>query len=289
MPASGLPRGASDCVPEGDTVFVAASRLRQALAGSVLTKTDLRVPALATVDLSGRVLDDVVPRGKHLLFRIHGGQTLHTHYKMDGSWHLYRHGERWGGPPFQVRAVLETDAWVAVGFRLGKVELVPTSDEDDIVGHLGPDPLRDDWDPDAAVCNLMQHPDEEIGTVLLDQRVVAGAGNVYKSEVCFLAGLDPRTRVRDVQDLPKLVSLLARLMRANMKTGNQITTGDTRPGRERWVYGRSGRPCFRCGSKIGRADQAGYGGDRVTFWCPACQPPVSLERSVTETSEKRKA
>ncbi len=275
-------------MPEGDTVFVAASRLRQALAGDLLTRTDLRVPALATVDLSGRHLEDVIPRGKHLLFRISGGHTLHTHYKMDGSWHLYKHGERWAGPAFEVRAVLETEAWVAVGFRLAKVELIPTASEDQIVGHLGPDPLRDDWDPALALHNLTQHLDEEVGKVLLDQRVIAGAGNVYKSEVCFLAGVDPHTRVRDVHNLPKMVDLLARVMRANKTTGTQITTGDTRPGRERWVYGRSGRPCFRCGTRVRRADQAGYGGDRVTFWCPVCQPAAPITTAV-DTPTTREA
>ena len=271
-------------MPEGDTVFVAATRLRQALAGSSLTKSDLRVPALATVDLSGHRVDDVVPRGKHLLFRISGGHTLHTHYKMDGSWHLYRHGERWRGPNFQVRAVLETDRWVAVGFRLAKVGLLPTAEEDDVVGHLGPDPLDQGWDPVVAVANLAAQPDAEIASILLDQKVIAGAGNVYKSEVCFLAGVHPRTLVRDVAELAKVVDLLARLMRANRTTGNQITTGDTRPGRERWVYGRSGRSCFRCGTLIRRAEQEGYGGDRVTFWCPVCQPSPTIEQTPTDTT-----
>lgn len=271
-------------MPEGDTVFVAATRLRQALAGSSLTKTDLRVPSLATVDLSGHRMEDVVARGKHLLFRIDGGHTLHTHYKMDGAWHLYRHGEPWRGPNFQVRAVLETDRWVAVGFRLAKVELLPTGEEHQVVGHLGPDPLDEEWDPAVAVASLAARRDEELAATLLDQRVIAGAGNVYKSEVCFLAGVHPRTLVRDVPDLPKVVGLLARLMRANKTTGNQITTGDTRPGRERWVYGRSGRPCFRCGTQIRRADQEGYGGDRVTFWCPVCQPLQSIDTTATRES-----
>lgn len=276
-------------MPEGDTVFVAATKLHRALAGHPLTKTDLRVPSLATVDLSGRTVEDVIPRGKHLLFRIAGGHTLHTHYKMDGSWHLYRHGERWRGPNFQIRAVLETESWVAVGFRLAKVELVPSQNEEEIVGHLGPDPLRHDWDGALAVTNLRQHPDSEIGTILLDQRVIAGPGNVYKCEVCFLAGLDPWTLVRDVPDLEKVVDLVARLMRANKSTGNQLTTGDTRPGRERWVYGRSGRPCFRCGTRIRRAEQDGYGGERVTFWCPACQPSGGRADTDQVTPTTRKA
>lgn len=276
-------------MPEGDTVFVAATRLRQALAGDALTNSDLRVPTLATVDLAGLVVEDVVPRGKHLLFRIEGGRTLHTHYKMDGSWHLYRHGQSWGGRAFQVRAVLETQEWVAVGFDLAKVELVATADEDQIVGHLGPDPLREDWDPQAAVHNLMQHPDAQIGTVLLDQTVIAGPGNVYKCEVCFLAGVHPRTAVRDVPDPAKVVDLVARLMQANKRTGTQITTGDTRPGRGRWVYGRSGRRCFRCGTQIRRAEQEGYGGERVTFWCPVCQPSPSVGQRPATTSTTREA
>lgn len=262
-------------MPEGDTVFLAATRLRAALSGQRLTKTDFRVPSLATVDLSGGLVDDVVPRGKHLLFRISGGRTLHTHYKMDGSWHLYRHGEKWGGPSFEVRLVLETRDWVAVGFRLAVVELLETADEARVVGHLGPDPLGADWDPARALEALRQHPDEAIGSVLLDQRVIAGPGNVYKSEICFLAGVHPETLVRDVSDPAKLVDLTARTMRANKTTGSQITTGDLRPGRGRWVYGRFDKPCFRCGTLIERGDQYGYGADRITYWCPSCQPVVT--------------
>lgn len=267
-------------MPEGDTVFLAATRLRAALAGQVLTKTDFRVPQHATLDLSGRRVLEVVPRGKHLLFRIEDGITLHTHYKMEGSWHLYRHGEKWRGPAFQVRAVLETREFVAVGFQLAVVEVLDTASEGDVVGHLGPDPLGDDWDPDRVVEAMRQHRDAEIGTVLLDQRVLAGPGNVYKSEVCFLAGLQPWTRVGDVADLHRVVKLAERLMKANRATGNQITTGDLRPGRQRWVYGRSGKGCFRCGTEILKADQEGYGGDRVTYWCPTCQPAISHEEPV---------
>lgn len=143
-----------------------------------------------------------------------------------------------------------------------------------MIGHLGPDPLREDWDPAAVVEALRRHPDSELGTMLLDQRVIAGPGNVYKCEICFLVGLHPATRIADVPSLEKVVDLTARLMRANRTTGNQITTGDLRPGRQRWVYGRANQPCFRCGTKIERGRQEGYGSDRVTFWCPACQPVV---------------
>lgn len=259
-------------MPEGDTVFLAATRLRAALAGRPLTKSDFRVPQLATVDLSGRVVEDVVARGKHLLFRIEGGLSLHTHYSMEGEWHLYRHGERWRGPAFQVRAVLENVEFVAVGFQLAVVEIVPTAAEPDVIGHLGPDPLADDWDPAAVVAALRSRSDEEIGSVLLDQRVVAGPGNVYKSEVCFLAGIHPRTLVRDISDLWRVVDLVERLMKANRTTGHQITTGDPRPGKRRWVYGRASKGCLRCGTPIRKIDQPGYGGERVTYWCPTCQP-----------------
>jgi endonuclease-8 len=259
-------------VPEGDTVFVAATRLHAALAGSLLTKTDFRVPRFATVDLSGRVLDEVVARGKHLLFRIEGGTTLHTHYKMEGAWHLYRHGERWRGPAFQVRAVLETARWVAVGFRLATTELLPTSSERDVVGHLGPDVLGPDWDPDEAVRRICAAGDRSIGDVLLDQTIIAGPGNVYRCEICFLRGIHPAAPVASVPDVPGLVALTKRLMDANRTTGIQITTGDARPGRERWVYGRKGLPCRRCGTLIRKEQPTGAPQDRVTYWCPHCQP-----------------
>jgi endonuclease-8 len=259
-------------VPEGDTVFVAATRLNAALAHRTLTKTDFRVPRFATVDLSGRELFEVFPRGKHLLFRIEGGVTLHTHYKMEGSWHLYRHGERWRGPAFQVRAVLSTAEWVAVGFRLAITELLATSAEDDAVGHLGPDVLGPDWDADEALRRLQAAPDVPIAEALLDQTIMAGPGNVYKCEICFLRGVHPKTPVRDVADLPGLIDLTKRLMEANRTTGMQITTGDARPGRERWVYGRKGAPCRRCRTPVRRELTTATATDRVTYWCPHCQP-----------------
>lgn len=263
-------------MPEGDTVFVAATKLNAALGGVTIDRSDFRVPRLATVDLSGRTVENVEARGKHLLLRVSGGLTLHTHYKMEGSWHLYRPGETWRGPGFQIRAVLYTREWNAVGFRLAIVELLDSADEDQIVGHLGPDPLREDWDPDRVTSAIERRPDVAIGEVLLDQSVVAGPGNVYKCEVCFLAGVDPHAPVGEVPDVRRLVDLLVRLMRANRTVGAQVTTGDLRPGRQRWVYGRSGEACYRCGTGIRRAQQKGYGGDRVTYWCPACQrSPIS--------------
>ena len=260
-------------MPEGDTVHLAGTRLDRAFRDTVLTKTDFRVPRYATVDLTGRRVEEVVARGKHLLFRLEGGTTLHTHYRMEGSWHLYRHGDRWKGPAHQVRAVLENPEWVAVGFRLPVLDLLDRAAEDDVVGHLGPDPLGPDWDEKRAAANLRREPNRSIGAALLDQRHIAGPGNVYKCEVLFLTGTNPWSRVADT-DVDKIVATTKRVMEANRSTGSQITTGVARPGQEHWVYGRHRRPCRRCGTPVARADLEAPGGERVTYWCPRCQPPA---------------
>jgi len=275
-------------VPEGDTVLVAAGRLHAALAGERLLATDFRVPRFATLDLSGQVVREVVARGKHLLLRTDAGVTLHSHLKMEGAWHLYRPRERWRGPDFQVRVVLRTEPWVAVGFRLGVCELLPTAREHEVVGHLGPDVLGADWDAAEAVRRLLADPGRAVGTALLDQRVLAGPGNIYKCEVCFLRGVDPWTPVGQVDDLAGMVDLLKRLMEANRGGGRQITTGDTRPGRTHWVAGRTGRPCRRCGTPIRMADQESYDADRVTWWCPTCQPGQGPPLRSARTSAPRR-
>ena len=265
-------------MPEGDTVFLAATRLNRALAQRDLTKTDFRVPRYATVDLAGRTVEEVTSRGKHILFHIEGGVVLHTHFKMEGSWDLYRPGERWHGPGWQVRVVLETESWVAVGFRLPVIDLLQKGEEAAVVGHLGPDPLRD-WDEDEALRRLEARSKDSIGEALLDQSVIAGLGNVYKSEICFLRGLHPLTPVGAVDDLGPVVVLAKRLLEANRATGNQITTGDARRGRTRWVYGREGQPCRRCRTTIERLQQTAQGFERVTYLCPSCQPSVVKENT----------
>jgi endonuclease-8 len=263
-------------VPEGDTVWLAARRLHAALAGKVLRRSDFRVPSLATVDLAGRTVTEFASRGKHMLLRLDDGRTLHTHFEMDGTWHLYAPGERWrGGPPHEVRVVLETDGAVAVGYRLPVVELLPPGGEDAAVGHLGPDVLGPDWDAGEAVRRLRERPDRAIGPALLDQRNLAGIGNLYKAEALFLRGVHPWTPVGEVPDLPALVALAQRLIAANREHPAQVTTGDRRPGRDHWVYGRAGRACRRCGTPVRSAEQAepdqpAYG--RLTYWCPHCQP-----------------
>jgi endonuclease-8 len=260
-------------MPEGDTVWLAGRRLHDALAGDRLTRSDFRVPQLATTDLAGRTVTEVVSRGKHLLTRVDDDLTLHTHFRMDGTWHLYRPGDRWrGGPQWQVRVLLETAAWQAVGYRLPVVELLPRDREDDAVGHLGPDILGPDWDPAEAVRRLAAQPDREVGDALLDQRNLAGIGNLYKSEVCFLSGVHPLRPVGDVADLRGLVTRAHALLEANRHRAEQTTTGDTRRGHRTWVYRRAGRPCRRCGTPVASADAGAEGQERQTFWCPRCQP-----------------
>ncbi|GAB3661558.1 Fpg/Nei family DNA glycosylase [Actinocorallia lasiicapitis] len=250
-------------MPEGDSIHQAAERLRAALAGHALTRADLRVPRYATTRLDGRIVTDVVPRGKHLLIRLEG-VTLHSHLRLDGSWRLFRRGDRWRGPSHQIRAVLEVEAGSAVGYRLHDLRLVRPADEGLLVGHLGPDPLGPDWDPELAVHNLGKEPDRPIAEALLDQRALAGIGNVFKAETLFLGGTHP-WRPAGRSDLPGLVEIAARLMEANRKTAPRNTTGS--PHDPLWVYGRSGSPCLRCGKPVSGADQGG----RVTYWCAECQ------------------
>jgi endonuclease-8 len=273
-------------VPEGDTVWLAAKRMQSALAGATLRRGELRVPQLAAVDLTGLGVREVVPRGKHLLIRLSDDRTLRTHFRMDGSWHLYRPGTRWhGGPAFSIRAVLATDEWECVGYRLHDMALVPTAEEDRLVGHLGPDVLGPDWDLDEAMRRLRSHPDEQIGVALLDQRNLAGIGNLYKVESLFLCGVHPWARVADVADLSGLVDRARTLMLANREHPEQSTTGSLRRGEDHWVAGRKGRPCRRCGTTILLGEQGPTTEERVTWWCPHCQAARSPIDPAARTGE----
>jgi endonuclease-8 len=260
-------------VPEGDTVWNTARVLHRALAGGRLTGSDLRVPQLATVDLTGAVVLSATSRGKHLLLRLRmvddRALTFHSHLRMDGTWRAYAPGERWTARPAHlIRAVLRTADAVAVGYHLHDLALVPTADEATLVGHLGPDLLGPDWDPDEAVRRLSAHPATPIAEALLDQRNLAGIGNLYKCEVLFLRGVWPWTPVRDVPDLPRLVEVARQLLSANRGRWTQSTTGSTRRSETSYVYGRRAERCRRCGTAIRRDDR----GERVTYWCPTCQP-----------------
>jgi len=256
-------------MPEGDTVLVTTGRLHRALGGARLSRTDFRVPAFATTDLSGQTVREVAARGKHLLLRTDAGFTVHSHLKMEGAWELRRPGRPLPRPEHEIRAVLSTEEWTAAGMRLGVLEVVPTATERELLGHLGPDVLGPDWDPGEALRRLSLEPDRPIHQAIQDQRVMAGPGNVYAAEVCFLRGVHPATPVGRVRDPAALVGLMKRVMEANRTLGRQVTTGDTRRGRDRWVYGRRGEPCRRCGTPINRlaTDE-----DRVRYWCPSCQP-----------------
>ena len=257
-------------MPEGDVVWYTAQRLHEALVGRVLTRSDFRVPRYATVDLSGQPVTEAVSRGKHLLIRTGNGLTVHTHLKMDGSWHI-RPAD--AGPPrrnvHQIRLLLANTRWQAVGYLLGITEVLPTASESRVTGHLGPDLLGPDWDAAEAVRRLERSAARPIGEALLDQRNLAGIGNLFKSEVLFLRGVSPWNQVSEVKDLPKMVDLARRLLDANKARIGQVTTGDTTPGRQTWVYGRQGAPCRRCGTEIRKRTD---GAERMTFWCPSCQP-----------------
>ncbi|MER5556552.1 DNA-formamidopyrimidine glycosylase family protein [Streptomyces sp. NPDC002793] len=263
-------------MPEGDTVLQTARRLDAALAGQLLTVSDLRVPRFATADLTGRTVLDVSARGKHLLTRIQGGLTLHSHLRMDGAWRVYDHGERWrGGPAHQIRAVLATAERTAVGYRLPVLELLRTEDEEQVVGHLGPDLLGPDWDPDTALRNLLSDPARRVGDALLDQRNLAGIGNVYMCELCFMARATPWLPVGELP-LPvttRLVGTAKQLLEANRDRPTRTTTAATpamarsRTRERLFVYGRAGRPCLRCRTPIRLADRD----DRPAYWCPHCQ------------------
>jgi len=257
-------------VPEGDVVWYTARRLHEALAGRVLTRSDFRVPRYATVNLAGQTVTEALARGKHLLIRTGNGLTVHTHLKMEGSWRIRPAGARLA-QAHTIRVILANEDWQAIGYQLGITEVLPTRNEDRVIGHLGPDLLGPDWDQAEAVRRLAKDAQRPIGEALLDQRNLAGLGTVYMAETLFLRGVNPSRAVGSVADLSALVELGHRLLDANKTRFGHATTGDTRPGRETWVYGRAGRPCRRCGTVIRRGEQGPPGQERLRFWCPNCQ------------------
>ena len=286
-------------MPEGDVVWRTAHELHAALSGQTLTRSDFRVPRYATVDLAGRDVAETVSRGKHLLTRIDGGITVHTHLRMDGSWRVRplpgpapvprldlgpatraaRARSRPAPGDHRIRLILENARWQAIGYLLGVVEVLRTGDEERVVGHLGPDLLGPDWDQAEAARRLTGDPDRPIGEALLDQRNLAGIGNLYRAEVLFVRGISPWRPVAGVPDLPGLVETARRMLEANKSRPVQVTTGSRGRGEETWVYGRAGRPCRRCGDRVALASLPGErpgqarpgAGERIIFWCPSCQ------------------
>jgi len=185
-------------MPEGDTVFHTAAILRDALVGKTLTRCDVRVPRYATVDLTGHTVDELLSRGKHLFIRV-GPASIHSHLKMDGSWRVTSRGKP-TRQAYTIRILLEADDIQAAGIDLGVLEILDRENDMDVVAHLGPDLLGPDWDPAVAAANLADDPTRPIAAALLDQRVLAGVGNVYCNELCFVFGRLPTSPVSTLAD-----------------------------------------------------------------------------------------
>jgi len=245
-------------MPEGDTIYRTAATLQKALAGKTVTRYETVLPTIEA-PLRGRTIERVVAAGKHLIIDFSGDLHLRTHMRMNGQWHIYRPGERWRRPRRDMRVVIETADFVAVGFNLPVAELVTGRELQRALHEQGPDLLAD-FDVEEAVRRAREHGEEEIADVLLNQRVAAGIGNIWKSESLFARGINPFRKVKDVDDLEKLF-LTARALLRQSAAGQRARLN---------VYSRRGEPCRICGTPIESRKQ---GLDaRLTYWCPRCQP-----------------
>lgn len=249
---------------EGDSIARLAARLHARTAGATIVRSDFRHPRWATADLSGQAVTGWHPRGKHLLMRTDAGWTLHSHLRMSGSWSVLRPGSR---PPRDLRVALALDDGRTAGVALPVLTLVRTRDEAHVVGHLGPDLLAEDPDLDAAAARLRSDPSRPAVVALLDQRNVAGLGNMWAQELLFVARTSPWRPIGDVDVAPLLARGRELLVDAVARNPRQTTTGD--PRTPHYVYGRKGRPCLRCGARI--AFRAASPAARETWWCPRCQ------------------
>jgi endonuclease-8 len=276
-------------MPEGDTIFRTARALGRALAGKSITGFESTYPLLTRfhddTPLTTQCVERVESRGKWLLMHFSGGATLAMHMLMSGSWHIYRHGERWQQPRANMRILLKTAEFVAVGFRVpvAQIHTARSLERDRRIPSSAVDVLSPDFDAQASVLRVMAHSREEVADVLLHQEILAGVGNVFKSEVCFVCGIHPFSKVAVLSEkqIGSLVAAAQKLIRANLLEDSEDTivtfrglhrrtTHISDPAASLWVYGRHGEPCRRCGERIERRLQ---GPDaRVTFWCPRCQP-----------------
>ncbi|HEX6597675.1 MAG TPA: DNA-formamidopyrimidine glycosylase family protein [Acidimicrobiales bacterium] len=257
-------------MPEGDTLFRTAATLHRWLAGRTITDATTIVDGLPASKLVGQTVENVEANGKHLLIRLDSGQTLHSHMKMTGSWHVYRAGEPWRKPRFQARLTLTCGDRVAVCFNAPVVELLQPRAEaiHPALAGLGPDILDDPLDlPEIRRRARARPPETPLGELLLDQRIAAGIGNIWRCEALFVEHLNPGTPQATVTDeqLDALYAVASRLMRAQLGpfTGRGV---------ERYVYNRAGRPCRRCRTAIEARRQGDLA--RTVYWCPRCQPPV---------------
>ena len=272
-------------MPEGDTIFRAARTLNRALAGRVVTRFDSVYPALTRVDhdtpIAGRMVESVTSRGKHVLMTFSGDLVLRTHMRMNGSWHIYRPGERWRRPHRDMRVLVATDGYVAVGFEIPVAELLSTRDlrRHRQLEALGPDLTDPAFDRAEVLRRLRTQTRASVEGALLNQRVVAGIGNVLKSETLFVAGVNPfmPTEALGDDELNRLIDAALQLMTMNVTNSavrqsivGRHTTGSLNPAAKLWVYGRGGKPCSKCGALI-QAKKTGLDA-RLTYWCPACQP-----------------
>ena len=263
-------------MPEGDTAYRVARQLESALANTPLTEFQIRTSTLIGANFVGQQVDGVQPFGKHIFIRM-GEWSLHSHMLMDGIWHIYQPGAKWRRPAHQARVILGTEHTQAVGFLVAQLQLVRREDEVKLVGHLGPDPLKPEWDAgglEIAASNIQTDP-RAIHVALLDQSNVAGFGNEYANEICFLMGVDPAAPATSVDALA-ILKLGTRLIRANKDRVERTTTGNTRPGQRLYVFGRSTKPCRRCGTTI-QFTLLGANPEqqRNVFWCPNCQPSTA--------------
>lgn len=261
-------------MPEGDTIWRTARRLNEILADEVIVDADLRWPGLSTVDLRGMRTLEVVSRGKNLLQRLDSGLTLHSHLRMEGQWRVETTNglaSRTLANP-QLRALVATARWTALGLRLGNVHLLATVEEGRFFGHLGPDILGTDWDA-AEAAGRVAASRSTIGSALLDQRNLAGAGTLYASEALFLERLSPWHPAASLPSVQvrRVVDRVHRLLTLNRHNAIQSTTGVQRHGMTTYVHGRSGRPCRRCGGGVRVSSLGVPPKDRVFFYCPTCQ------------------
>jgi endonuclease-8 len=272
-------------VPEGDTIFQTAAALRPLLVGHQILKASARAPGPQIQRVVGSHVTSVEARGKHMVVRFDNGLALHTHLRMSGTWHRYAPGERWKIAAWKARVVLEVAEHVVVCFNAPVVELMTERAVDlhPALVSLGPDLLRDDFDPAVACDRLRTRPDDEIAEALLDQRLMAGVGNVFKSEILFFESVNPWTPVAALDDekLRSIVATAQRLLLMNRPADDstrisphRVTTrGDSSArGASLWVYGRLNRPCTRCGTPVRVRRQGAL--NRPTYWCPRCQPSL---------------
>jgi len=277
-------------MPEGDTIFRAARTLHKFMAGRVVTRFESVYPALTRIaedhPVVGRVIEAVSARGKHLLFTFSGDLILRTHLRMNGSWHIYPAGAPWHRPARDMRVLVCTGEACGVGFNIPVAELISTRDLErhPALKALGPDLLADSFDRAEALRRVRARDADPIAEVLLDQRVLAGIGNVFKSEILFLAGIHPFALVASLADdrLERVLDIGREQLAANVMDRDQTlstafgrrTTRSLDPNEKLWVYSRGGRPCRRCGTPI-QARKTGPDA-RLTYWCPSCQPGPGL-------------